>query len=55
MLSQSVNLVASENYKDIRISVGNSPAWKGTIKSLLLDFHGSEGDLIEVDSIQVTR
>lgn len=54
-LSQSVTLAASENYKNVRISLGNSSAWNGAIKSLQLDFHGSEGDFIEVDSIQVTR
>jgi hypothetical protein len=52
---QSINLVLGENYKEVRISLGNSSAWKGTIKSLQLEFHGSEGDFIEVDSIRVAR
>ena len=55
VLSVWVNLIASENYKDVRIPIGSSLAWKGAIRSLQLDIHGSEGDFIEVESIQVTR
>lgn len=54
-LGQALNVAASEEYQDLRIPLGNAPAWKGPIKSLQLDFQGRKGDLIEIDSIQVTR
>jgi N-sulfoglucosamine sulfohydrolase len=54
-LGQAVDLATSKDYYDLRITLGNAPAWNGTIESLQLDFHGREGDFIEIDSIQVTR
>jgi N-sulfoglucosamine sulfohydrolase len=54
-LGQAVGLSASRDYQDLRIPLRNAPVWKGSIKSLQLDFHGRKGDLIEIDSIQVTR
>jgi N-sulfoglucosamine sulfohydrolase len=54
-LGLAVGLSASRDYQDLRIPLRNAPVWKGSIKSLQLDFHGRKGDLIEIDSIQVTR
>ena len=53
-LGQSILLTAGDDYQDLRIPLNNTDAWTGLIKTLKIDFRGSNGDLIEIDSIQTT-
>ena len=54
-LGQPIKLPASDAYQDIHVTLADDPAWKGTIRSLRFDISGHNGDLVEIDSIQVTR
>ena len=54
-LGQPVRLVADKDYRDVRIPLKNAAAWKGSVKSLQLDFYGVKGDSGWIDSIQIAR
>lgn len=54
-LSTSVILVQKDKLETVSIPLSKKQNWNGTISTLKVDFYGTKGTLIEVDSISVQR
>ncbi|MDA7756726.1 sulfatase-like hydrolase/transferase [Opitutales bacterium] len=54
-LGSGVKVPAGKQVKEVRIPLGEKANWKGVIKSLEIKLRGSDGTVLEIDTIEVER
>ena len=54
-LGSGVKVTAGKQVKEVRIPLSEKANWKGVIKSLEIKLRGSDGTVLEIDTIEVER